>query len=151
MKPFSSALAAITIILFALSASAQELSDKSPLGFSTTSVSISAEEISSVFQMKSGSKVDFQLGENNSFSGIVMHNSPKKGNLHTVMIRSLEDDHSVMQISRQERENNQYKYVGRILNKNKEEGYKITCDEQGAYYLTRFDASKLIEDCNNTH
>jgi hypothetical protein len=151
MKPFSSALGAFIIVLFAFTASAQEISDKSPLGFSIESVSISKEALSSVFELKTGGRVDLTLGENGSFSGILMHNSSKKGNLNTVMIRSLADDNSVMQITRQEQEVNHFRYVGRVLNKNKEEGYKITCDDEGHYFLTRFDASKLIEDCNNTH
>jgi hypothetical protein len=151
MKPISSAFAAIIIVLFAFTASAQEISEKSPLGFSIESVSISKEELSSVFELKTGNRIDFNLGENRIFSGIVMHHTSKKGNLNSVMIRSADDENSVMQITRQELEANQFKYVGRILNKTKEEGYKITCDDDGTYSLTRFDASKLIEDCNNTH
>ena len=143
--------AALMIALFCsfLFAAAQNNTKPQLFGNFPKSIPVSVDKLEKPFQVAEGQYVSITLSSGFIFSGKVISNVRKYKNLHTVMISSPSFDNSIFQISRQTNKDNSFSYVGRILNDRKADGYKLAQENDGKYYLTKFDASDILPFCGH--
>jgi hypothetical protein len=93
-----------------------------------------------------GSQVSYSFANNFQFSGTVISNQRKYDNLQIIVIRSSENNHTFLQISKITNTDLSIAYTGRILNEDAADGYAIENDN-GLYSLQKFETNKILSPC----
>jgi hypothetical protein len=102
-------------------------------------------------ELKEGSEMSIKLAEGLEFKGKVISNIQKYHNLRSVLIQSENMENTVFQISAQLNDDKTISYVGKILSQGSAEGLKLSTDDKGNYFLTKFETSNILQDCSYTH
>lgn len=151
MKKLKNATLSLLFVMSCTAAMSQNAAKKELFGAFSQVISCDVQLLAKTFNFKEGQPVNLQLASNFNFSGKVISNVQKYPNLQSVVIRSDNFEDALFMISKQIMEDHSIAYVGRILCKDKADGYKIARDEKGNYQLVKFDASQLVQDCTYNH
>ena len=111
-----------------------------------STISINKISLDNILSNKPGTVVSMPLTANFTFEGTVISNITKYNNMHTVMLRSVQNAQSIFQITKIENKENTVSYFGRILNSNAADGYEIK-NNNGEYFLQKFETAKILEPC----
>lgn len=147
-------LRAVALLLIGLSASkAFSQSDSKINHFNSLSekIPVATASLSDALDLKEGEETTFSLSGTLAFKGRVISNVKKYDNLQSVLMESVSSDKTVFQISRQLNKDKTVTYVGRMMNPASGDGLKLTADEAGNYYFTKFETSTILQDCSYTH
>jgi hypothetical protein len=109
-------------------------------------ISLSEPIITEALSYNKGATVSISLSSNFTFAGTVISNQQKYENLQTIMIRSIENNASIFQISKITNKDNSITYAGLIINKDAADGYVIK-NNNGIYSLQKFETDKILESC----
>jgi hypothetical protein len=109
-------------------------------------ISLSNATITDALSYNTGAAVSLSLSSNFIFAGTVISNQQKYDNLQTIMIRSSENNQSVLQISKITNKDNSISFAGILINKDAADGYVIK-NNNGIYSLQKFEADKILEPC----
>lgn len=112
---------------------------------------VSSTILASTMELQEGSELNIKLAEGIEFKGRVISNIQKYHNLRNVLIQSENPENTVFQISRQLNADKSISYVGKMLSPGSAEGLKISTDDKGNYFLTKFETSNILQDCSYTH
>lgn len=107
--------------------------------------------LSDALNLKEGEETTFSLSGTLAFKGRVISNVKKYDNLQSVLMESVSSDKTVFQISRQLNKDKTVTYVGRMMNPASGDGLKLTADDAGNYFFTKFETSTILQDCSYTH
>lgn len=146
MKKYSKTLLAVLFSVASIASFAQ-MNDVRPKLYAGRPQSIDVDKniFASVLNVTEGNAVSVPLSTNFTFTGKVIGNFTKYNNLHTVMVRSDDNETSILQITAIKNENT-VSYSGRILNSKAADGYEIK-NNNGIYSLQKFETLKLLDPC----
>ena len=146
MKKYSKTLLAV-LLSVASTASFAQMHDNRPNIYAGRPQSINVDKniFASVLDVAAGNEVSVPLSNDFTFTGKVIGNFTKYNNLHTVMVRSNDNETSILQIT-SINNNNSISYSGRIINNKAADGYEIK-NNNGAYSLQKFETLKLLDPC----
>lgn len=111
-----------------------------------STISIDKVSIETLLSNTPGTLVSMPLTADFTFEGVVFSNTTKYNNMHTVMLRSVQNPQSVFQVTKIENKEKVISYSGRILNNNAADGYEIKYNN-GEYFLQKFETAKILETC----
>ena len=104
-------------------------------------------EFNTAFAATDNQQVNLSLTTNFSFTGTVISNSIKYGNMQTVVIKLPLYDNAVLVLTKITTVNNKTEYKGRIVNTKYFDGYTLKKDDNNNYQLIKFETGRLLEDC----
>lgn len=122
--------------------SKQKVFDKYP-----QSVKLEKSLLQSTFSGKTGSEVSINLASDFIFTGTIISNKMKYDNMQTIIVRAKDNDHSLLQLTKNINADKTVSYVGRIMNSNAADGYELK-NTNGSYSLQKILTTKMIEPCN---
>lgn len=111
-----------------------------------STIAIDAISLDKLLSNKQGTLVSIPFTEEFTFEGIVFSNITKYNAMHTVMLRSVQNPQSVLQVTKIENKEKMVSYSGRLLNNNAADGYLIK-NNNGEYFLQKFETAKILETC----
>ena len=109
-------------------------------------INVDKELFTSVLETPVGKEVSLQFSNGFIFTGTVLSNFTKYGNMHSVMVRSNENTPVVFQVTGVQTDNG-ISYSGRIISNNSADGFEIK-NYNGAYSLQKFETLKVLDPCN---
>ena len=109
------------------------------------SINVDKNIFTSVLDVAEGNEVSVPLSSDFIFTGKVIGNFTKYNDLHTVMVRSNENETSILQITAIKNDNT-VSYSGRIINSKAADGYEIK-NNNGVYSLQKFETIKILDPC----
>ena len=140
MKKFIQHLVLGTLVVFATSqANAQRLFDAVP-----ENAAFQSKVIESVFALNPGSAVDLKLAQGFRVMGVVKSNQKVYDNLQTVVIESSNFNNAKLFISKTVDNNNQVKYVGRMLGRGYQDGIELKSDNAGNNTIKKINLKEMI-------
>ncbi len=125
-KIISTALLSLTLALSFSNASAQKMLEAMP-----EKSSFQNRVIEGVFHLNAGSAVDLKFNEDVRITGIVRSNEKVYDNLQTVVIECTNYNKAKFFLSKIRDENNQIKYVGRMIGRGFQDGLELRADQNG--------------------
>lgn len=105
-------------------------------------------EFSNAFIATEGQQVQLSFDNNFRFTGTVISNVTKYGNLQSVLIQSGQSDRSIFHLSRQMLEDHSITYTGRIMSNAASDGYQVKKSNDGNYTLEKIESGKVLQDCH---
>lgn len=109
------------------------------------SINVDKNIFASVLDVAEGNEVSVPLSSDFIFTGKVIGNFTKYNDLHTVMVRSNDNETSILQITAIKNDNT-VSYSGRIINSKAADGYEIK-NNNGVYSLQKFETIKILDPC----
>ena len=109
------------------------------------SINVDKNIFASVLDIAEGNEVSVPLSSDFIFTGKVIGNFTKYNDLHTVMVRSNDNETSILQITAIKNDNT-VSYSGRIINSKAADGYEIK-NNNGVYSLQKFETIKILDPC----
>ncbi len=146
MKKYSKSLLAVLLSITTIAGVAQNTDRRAKL-YATLPQTITVDKniFASVLDVTEGKEVSVPLSSEFTFTGKVIGNFTKYNNMHTVMVRSNDNQTSILQITAFPNDNN-ISYTGRIINSNAADGYEIK-NNNGIYTLQKFETLKILDPC----
>ena len=136
-------------VLFSIAsiASFAQINDVRPNLYADRPQSINVDKniFASVLDVAEGNEVSVSLSSDFIFTGKVIGNFTKYNDLHTVMVRSNDNQTSILQITAIKNDNT-VSYSGRIINSKAADGYEIK-NNNGVYSLQKFETIKILDPC----
>ena len=136
-------------VLFSIAsiASFAQINDVRPNLYADRPQSINVDKniFASVLDVAEGNEVSVPLSSDFIFTGKVIGNFTKYNDLHTVMVRSNDNQTSILQITAIKNDNT-VSYSGRIINSKAADGYEIK-NNNGVYSLQKFETIKILDPC----
>lgn len=111
-------------------------------------INCTVSEFRNAFSATEGQHIILTFSDDFKFSGTVISNAVKYSNLQSMTIQSDLSDKTIFHLSKQINFDNSVSYVGRIMNSTASDGYQIKKDMAGDYKFEKFDAEKVLQDCN---
>lgn len=150
MKHLCKTMLAILLCITAVISHAQTSSGK-PAIFANfpSSINISEAVLKNSFEYGKDQHATILLGSGLSFSGTVISNVQKYGNLRILIIKSNVWANTLMQVSQINNEDGSISFSGRIINPEAADGYEIKRIQGGAYTLRKFETGRILETCSN--
>jgi hypothetical protein len=147
MKKYSKTLLAVLFSVASVASFAQ-IHDPRPKKYASLPESIKIDKsiFGNVLNAPEGKEISVRLSDQFTFTGTVIGNFTKYKKLHTVMVRSTENETSILQITLIDDDNN-ISYSGRIINSNAADGFEIK-NNNGSYSLQKFETLKILDPCN---
>ncbi len=147
MKNYSKFLLAVMCAVFTTTSYAQQIDTRQKL-YATLpeTINVDKELFTSVLEAPIGKEVSLQFSNGFNFTGTVLSNFTKYGNMHTVMVRSNENTPVVFQVTGVQTEKG-ISYSGRIISSTSADGFEIKNDN-GTYSLQKFETLKVLDPCN---
>ena len=112
-------------------------------------IDCSPAQFSNAFNFTEGQAITLSFPSNFTISGRVISNEVKYSNLQTMTIQVPDFDNAVFHLSKQINDDNSVTYVGRIMNKNAADGYRIIKDAAGNYKFQKLETAKVLQECNH--
>ena len=146
MKKYSKTLLAVLFSVASIASFAQ-INDVRPNLYADRPQSINVDKniFASVLDVAEGNEVSVALSSDFIFTGKVIGNFTKYNDLHTVMVRSNDNETSILQITAIKNDNT-VSYSGRIINSTAAVGYEIK-NNNGVYSLQKFETIKILDPC----
>lgn len=107
----------------------------------------STTELSKAFTTDASLQTNLLFSDSFSFTGTVISNTVKYGNMQCVTIQSKDFADAVFSITKITLPNGQTELKGRIVNTKYADGYELKKDTAGNYELIKFETDKLLQDC----
>lgn len=140
MKKLITSIALTMILTIAgLGVQAQKLFDAVP-----EKASFLPQVVEAVFALNPGAAVDLKFTQGFRVTGIVKSNQKVYDNLQTVMIESSNYKSAKLYISKTVDNNNQVKYVGRMIGRGYEDGIEIKTDNTGNNIIKKISLKDMI-------
>ena len=140
MKKLITSIALTMILTIAgLGVQAQKLFDAVP-----EKASFLPQVVEAVFALNPGAAVDLKFTQGFRVTGIVKSNQKVYDNLQTVMIESSNYKSAKLYISKTVDNNNQVKYVGRMIGRGYEDGIEIKTDNAGNNIIKKISLKDMI-------
>jgi len=146
MKPLRPVIAIIVLMLCASASFAQKHTKQPLFTDYPANILCKATVVEPVLQAKEGQHIALNLTESFKFSGTVVSNVLKYGNMQTIVVRSDAFEGALMLISKHKSGKNTV-ITGRILSPLSSDGYQIKQNAEGAYVFEKIDAAHLLETC----
>ncbi len=139
----------LLLTLLSLTAMSQNSNGQRPKLFSSfpEKFDCAVSDFNAVFATPDKQEVNLALSANFLFSGTVISNTVKYGNMQTVVIKSAFFENAVFVITKITAADNKVFYKGRIVNANYLDGYELKKDDLNNYQLVKFEIRKLLQDC----
>lgn len=147
MKPIRSTLLGLLLTLCCMHASAQATNRPKLFDRFPNHVPLSIQTFNQAFDAREGQEVIVSFSPEFQFSGTVLSNEMKYGNLQTVLIKSPEFQQAIFSISMITGETNTITYTGRIIHPGAEDGYMLK-NEAGQYSLSKISTDSVLQDCS---
>lgn len=125
-KLTTTVLLTLTLALSMNAASAQKMLESMP-----ERINFQNKVIEGVFQLNAGSAVDMKFNEDLRITGIVKSNEKIYDNLQTIVIECTNYNKAKFFLSKIRDENNQTKYVGRMIGRGFQDGLELRADQSG--------------------
>lgn len=149
MKCIFKAILLFTLLMSFKSTKAQvNLTELRPKLFSLLAdkVNFPKNELEKVFTTTEGAMIQLSLADNIVFKGTVMASIQRYSNLQSTLIKLDNFDGTVFGISKRINDDKSISYVGRMINQKYEDGYELTADANGNYFIKKFKLEDLIQD-----
>lgn len=149
MKRIYKALVLFTLLINFNNARAQvHTKDLRPKLFALLAdkVNFPKNQLDKVFTTTEGALIQLTLSDNVVFKGTVMASIKRYSNLHSTLIKLDNFDGTVFGISKRVNDDNSISYIGRIVNQKYEDGYELTADASGNYFIKKIKLEDLIQD-----
>lgn len=132
---------AISVALFVgiSSAQAQRLFDALP-----EKATFLPQVVENIFALNPGAAVDLKFTQGFRVTGIVKSNQKVYDNLQTIVIESSNYKNAKLFISKTVGQDNQVKYVGRMIGKGYEDGLEIKTDNTGNNTIKKINVKEMI-------
>ncbi len=138
-------VALLSVIAF--SSNSQTPSAKQPIFAAyPNSLKVDNLTLSNSFTYDKGASVILNLAEGFQFSGSVISNLKNSEDLQIVTFRSLDNQNTLLEISKITNKDNSIDYKGRILNNNAADGFELK-NINGNYSLEKFELDKILQQC----
>jgi len=148
MKTFTKTVILLLTTISTMSVFAQNnKSDKSIFSEFPGQVTISKNLLVSTLEAKSGQIVAIPFNDKFIFSGKVMSNEFKYNNLQSMIVKSDAFPNTLFQLSKIT-ENNNSKFVGRIISPDAVEAFVIKNDIADNYSLNKIEFKSILQDCS---
>jgi len=150
MKHLTFTVCLVLSTLFAVTGYAQKKQADRPSLFANfpSTINCTEADLSKLFTAAKGQNTSVTLENNFRLSGPVTSNLVKYHNLQTVVIQLPTFNNSLFSLSKQTDQNNNYTYVGRIINASYADGFELTRTADGNYQFIKIDLEKILVDCN---
>lgn len=141
MKKFiTTAIYGFTVLFTFSNASAQKMLEAMP-----EKSSFQNKVIESIFQLNAGSSVDLKFNDEVRITGIVKSNEKVYDNLQTMVIECTNYNKAKFFLSKIRDENNQVKFVGRMIGRGFQDGLELRSDKSGNN-LKKINVREMIVD-----
>lgn len=148
MKNFTKTVVILLISISTMSVFAQNNnSDKSIFSSFPGNLPFSKNLLVSTLEAKSGQMVTIPFNDKYIFSGKVMSNELKYDNLQSMIVKSDAYPNTLFQLSKIT-ENNNTKFVGRIISPDAVEAFIIKNDVADNYSLNKIEFKSILQDCS---
>ena len=148
MKLLPKSLGVLLLCLTTAISFAQKATDKKELLFSKfpAEIQISQQILAAAFQNKETELVNLSFTDQFIIKGKVVSNEMKYSNLQTIIIRT--DADVLVSLSKQWLPNNVISYSGRIMSQKASDGFLLKNEGHKKFYLQKFAAENILQDCN---
>jgi hypothetical protein len=148
MKTFTKTVVILLTTITTMSVFAQNNnSDKNIFASFPSNLPISKNLLVSTLEAKSGQIVAIPFNDKFIFSGKVRSNEFKSNNLQSMIVKSDAFPNTLFQLSKIT-ENNNSKFVGRIINPDAVEAFVIKNDVADNYSLNKIEFKSILQDCS---
>ncbi len=147
MKTLKKYFLVALLSVIAFSSNSQTPSAKQPIFAAyPNTLKVDNLTLSNSFTYDKGASVILNLAEGFQFSGSVISNLKNSEDLQIVTIRSLDNQNTLLEISKITNKDNSIDYKGRILNNNAADGFELK-NINGNYSLEKFELDKILQQC----
>ena len=101
-----------------------------------------------IIKFKQGESISVKLSDDVVFNGIVMSNQKTYANLESIIIKSVDSENILLQLSKITGKENCESYSGRMINMKSNYCYLVSKDENKKYVLNKIELKNVIQDCS---
>ncbi len=148
---FSKLLLGMTLTLISASAIAQKTDMRQKLYAALPqTISIGSNVLNDAFSNSGNKKntiITFPFSSEFIFKGTVISNEQRYDNMQIIIVRSIENNNAVLQITKTIAADKTIIFAGRILSNTAADGYEIKYRDNH-YFLQKTETQKIMQPCN---